>query len=178
MSAFENLIDLRFAVSDHVGNRSISDVFPRLVEMAENDLNSRLRTRWQLQDYTLYFEDEVSTLPPDFLEMYSVAGRERGDYEIGPMTIRVARAGGDRACQYYAKLPTLSCSPTACNWLLSRYPDVYLYGVALQAAKYLRDMDLAAVTASLYGDALKLLQIDDDRARWSVARVRVRGLTP
>ncbi|WP_454916547.1 hypothetical protein [Xanthobacter sediminis] len=37
MSAFQNIIDLRFAVSDHVGSRAISDVFPRLVEMAETD---------------------------------------------------------------------------------------------------------------------------------------------
>lgn len=174
MPAFQNLIDLRFAVSDHVGNRAISDVFPRLVEMAEHDFNSRLRTRMQIKDATLLFEDGVSPLPLDYLEMYELGG----SYSVDGFNVSIPGCGGDRTVKYYAKLPSLTCSPTASNWLLSRYPSAYLYGVGLQAAKHLRDSDLAVVTSSLYAEALDLLRVDDERARWSTASVRVQGMTP
>lgn len=179
MAAFQNIIDLRFGVSDLVGNRAISDVFPRLVEMAENDFNSRFRTRQQLMDATLFFEDGVSPLPPDFLELYEVKGRwANSACQVGSFDITIPCAGGDVDVQYYAKLPTITCSPTATNWLLARHPDVYLYGTALQAAKHLRDAELAVQLSSLYSEAVNLLRVDDERARWGAATVRVQGVTP
>lgn len=174
MSAFDNIIDLRFGVSDMVGNRAISDVFPRLVEMAERDFDSRLRTRMQVKDATLFFEDGASPLPPDYMEMFELSGR----YSVDGFSISMPGAGGDRTVKYYARLPSLTCSPTASNWLLQRYPSVYLYGTGLQAAKHLRDAELAMQASSLYAEAIDLLRVDDERARWSTASVRVGGQTP
>lgn len=178
MTAFQNIIDLRFAVSDHVGNRSISDVFPRLVALAESDLNVRLRTRWQIQNATLAFEGGEAPLPPDFLEMICVGGLGPGAFQVLGWAVAMPGRRGDVEAQYYARIPSLTSSPTACNWVLSKYPAVYLYGVALEAAKFLKDMDTAASTASLYGDALRQMMVADERERWSLASVRVKGPTP
>ncbi len=178
MSAFQNIIDLRFAVADHVGNRAISDVFPRLVALAEDDLNSRLRTRMQIRDFTLTFDEGEAALPPDFLEMIAIKGRGPGDFQVLPLTIRMPCRAGDYEAQYYARLPSITCSPTATNWILQRYPSVYLYGVGLQAAKHLKDAELAVATSSLYAEALQLLTVDDERARWAMAAVRVKGCVP
>lgn len=178
MTAFQNIIDLRFAVSDHVGNRSISDVFPRLVEMAEADFNSRLRTRHQIVDATMTFDDGVSPLPPDFMEILRVGPHHSGSrsFQIDGFNMTIPGFSGDLTMQYYGKLPSLTCSPT--NWLLRQYPSLYLYGVALQAAKHLKDVENAVQTSSLYAEALQLLRIDDERARWSAASIRVKGPTP
>ncbi|MGU3496100.1 hypothetical protein ACLBXM_18820 [Xanthobacteraceae bacterium A53D] len=178
MSAFQNVIDLRFAVADHVGNRDISDVFPRLLVLAESDLNARLRTRWQIQGATLSFEDGEAALPPDFLEMIRVGGRGPGEFQVLGWAIAMPGRKGDVDAQYYARIPSLTSSPTAANWLLMKYPSVYLYGVALEAAKFLKNMDLVVSTASLYGDALRLMAVADERERWSAATVRVKGPTP
>lgn len=178
MAAFMNALDLKMSVSDHVGNRSISDVFPRLVEMAEADFNSRLRTRHQIVDATMTFDDGISPLPPDFMEILRVGPHHSGSrsFQIDGFNMIIPGFSGDLAMQYYGKLPSLTCSPT--NWLLRQYPSLYLYGVALQAAKHLKDMETAVATSSLYAEALQLLRIDDERARWSAATVRVNGLTP
>lgn len=180
MSAIQSYIDLRFAVSDHVGNRAISDVFPRLVQMAEADFNQRLRTRYQITDATLTFEDGVSPLPPDFLELIEVSHRPgmKRRYQIDGFNITIPGISGDLDVQFYAKIPTLTCSPTACNWLLAQFPSVYLYGVGLQAAKHLRDVELSQATDQLYGYALDELKVADERARWSASVVRVQGCTP
>lgn len=180
MTAFQNIIDLRFAVSDHVGNRAISDVFQRLVQMAEADFNSRLRTRHQIVEATLTFDDGLAPLPPDFLEILNVCPRSgmKRQFQIDGFNIRIPGMGGDLDIEYYAKIPTITCSSSASNWLLCQYPTVYLYGVGLQAAKHLKDVDIAVMTSSLYSEALSLLRTDDERARWSAAAVRVRGPTP
>lgn len=196
MGAFHDALDLKTAVGDHVGNRQISDVWPRLVKMAEDDLNSKLRVRQMITDATLTFDEGVSPLPLDFLEILHVygpcgyqmragmqadylrPGSGYNQYQIGPLNITIRGFEGEKDIQYYARIPTLSRSLSACNWLLSQYSNVYLYGVALQAAKYLKDVELALATDQLYAAELANLRIDDERARWSNSVVRVQGMTP
>jgi len=182
MPAFQNIIDLRMAVADHVGNRAISDVFQMLVELAESDLNSRLRTRYQIVESTLYFDDGISAFPPDYMELVSVTdtrGRPlHPSYQVDGFNFTLPGYSGDINVRYYGRLPSLTSSPTASNWLLKRYPAVYLYGVGLQAAKHLKDVELAQATDQLYGYALGALTNDDYRARWANQRVRVQGATP
>lgn len=196
MAMFSDAMDLKTAVGDHVGNRSISDVWDRLVRQAETQLDQRLRTVWQVKDETLTFADGAADLPPDFLEMMHVYGHcgyqmrsgmrvdshrpgtSRTTYSIGPGKIYIRGFTGDKDITYYAKLPTISESLSATNWLLERFPDAYLYGVGLQAAKHLKDVDLALATDQLYGFALDAIKIEDERWRWANGIVRVQGLTP
>lgn len=196
MAAFSNIIDLRFAVGDYVGGRPISDVFPRLVEMIEAEINRDVRVRQQIAATTLTFDEGVAPLPPDFLEIlhvygpcgYQMRAGTQADflrpgsgyhqYEIGPRDITVRGFTGDKDIQYYARIPSLTRDATCCNWLLSRYPGVYLYGVAREAAKHLRDADLALAAQALFEQEIRSLRIDDERARWSGAVVRTQGLTP
>ena len=190
----ENYIDLRFAVSDLISNRIMSDVFPRLVKQAEATFNQRLRTVWQVQDATLYFDEGVAQLPFDFMEVLTLYGRGgrpmragmpsssrvpcSGVYSIGNGSVTIGGFTGELDLNYYAQLPTLTVSPTACNWLLQRYPNAYLYGVGVEAAKFLRDAEQSVVIDGLLAQELSAINIDDERARWSGAIVRVQGLTP
>ncbi|MGN6535208.1 MAG: phage adaptor protein [Mesorhizobium sp.] len=196
MAVFADALDLKTAVGDHVGNRSISDVWPRLVQQAETQLNQRLRTVWQVTDATITMTDGEGDLPSDFLEMIDVFGpcgyRMRAGlpsdlkrpgtsfatYSIGAGKLRIRGFGGDKAVSYYAALPTISGSLSASNWLLEQYGDCYLYGVGLQAAKYLKDVDLAQATDQLFGFAMQAVKIEDERQRWSNSVVRVAGMTP
>lgn len=182
MPVFADTLDLKTAVGDHVGNRSISDVWSRMVQMAEMDLNAKLRTRDQLTDITLYFDSGLSPLPGDFLEVASFPDHCGHDtyprYHLDGFAITIDGFTGEKAFRYYAALPTLSRSLSACNWLLSRFPTVYLYGVGLQAAKHLKDVDLAQATDQLYGYALQSMRMSDERSRWANKAVRVQGCTP
>lgn len=178
MAALENAIDLRFAVGDRVGNRELSDVFPSLLAMAESDLNSRLRTHMQIRTATLTFDEGEAPLPPDCLEMIEIVGLSTTRYQVGPFAVVIPCYKGDKTAQYYASIPSLNAGPTACNWVLARYPGAYIYGVALEAAKHLGDANRAMAMASLYGDEIQRIRVDDERARWPMAVVRPRGLTP
>jgi hypothetical protein len=195
MAAFSNYAGLRLALSEHVSHRNIASVLPRLVQMAESSLNRQLRTRYQITTDTLTFTDGSAALPDDFLEMVSVYGLNGFQYRSGPIAdsqesgtmlyrytvdgsnILINGYSGDRDIVYFAALPSLLNSPNT-NWLLSTYPEVYLYAIGLEAARHLKDPELVAFSENELAKALKSVKIDDDRARWANTTVRVAGLTP
>lgn len=196
MVAIANYGELRSALSDYVDHRNISTVLPRLVQTAESKLNRELRTRYQITSATLTFANGTVDLPADFLEMSDLYGTNGYQYRSGPLSdaqrwgsqfsrysidgasLNIKGFSGDRLIQYFAALPTLTASSATTNWLLDRYPDVYLYAVGLEAARHLKDATLLDLTKGFLADAMRSLKVDDDRARWSNTTVRVQGVTP
>lgn len=196
MAALADYLDLRFAVGDAVGNRNLSDVFPRLIQMAEAYLNKELRTRQQITSVTLTFTNGAAPLPADFLEMLHVFGTSQEQlrdstladsrrvgsmwdrYSVDGGSIYIDGLNGTRDIKYYAKIPTLTASPTTSNWLLADSPDVYLHATTLEAAKFIKDVELAQATKVLLDNAMNELRIADERWRWSNSTVRVAGVTP
>lgn len=192
MAAFNDLLDLRTAVIEHVGNADIADVFPRLVGMAESRLNRTLRLRDQITDATVTMTLGRGPLPADFAEalgLFRVDGleyvqqspqhRDRHNhyYSIQGSEIVAPLIDGVVTLSYYATLPPLA-TITSTNWMLARYPDLYLYAVGLQAAIYLKDVELVGQTRALFIDAYADARADDEAARYSRARVRVAGCNP
>lgn len=193
MSALADFLDLRTAVIEQVGRADIADVFPRLVLMAEARFNRELRTKAQITTATLTFTSGTAALPSDFAEaigLYDSNGYEyvqqptvatkpsygtRYFYAITGSNAYVNGYDGDLTLEYYATVPTVTDSMTDTNWLLAKYPGAYLYGVALEAAKYLRDADMGKAMATLLRQELDDISADDFRARFSRARVRVQG---
>ena len=181
-------LDLRIAVADHVKNRTISEVFPRLVLTAEALLNQELRHTLQI---TLFVPPPPLNLgnpiplPDDFLEAASVQdsfGNELPGTSLGPDNVWTQNVIAK--IYYYAALPTLTTTPTTTNWLLDRFPNVYIYATAFEAAKFLRDAELAKTfyatmpngkRMGLLADELKRLKIDDDRHRFGLSVTRVQG---
>ncbi len=194
MAVFNDLLDLRTAVIEAVGKPEIADVFPRLVGLAEGAIGRDLRTRDMVEQITLPFVSGEAPMPDDVAEiigLYSADGYEyvaqplhqvkpSGTtyyYAINASNILVNGFDGDLTLEYYAKITPLEAM-TDRNWLLDKYPEVYLHGVSLQAAKYLRDIEAAKVYKELYGMALDDARGDDFRQRYARARVRVQGVTP
>ena len=192
-AAFQDWIDLRTAVIEIVDNPGIADVFPRLLALAESSLNRTLRFRDQIKTATITFTDGVAALPLDFAEAIALYASTGYEYvQQAPQTVRANGCyysiensslvsegiSGDLTFQYYASLPPLGETVTTSNWLLQRYPDIYLYAVGLEAAKYVKSGDLIQSTREALGEAIVTARGDDSRARYSRAKVRVAGVTP
>lgn len=194
MTAFADFLDLQTAVVEMVRNPSIADVFPRLVKLAEVTFNRRLRCREQITTDTVTITSGSAALPTDFAAMIGVfdaAGREyigqplqtlqmmqdRGYYALSGSNI-VTKNDEDLSIIYYAKVPTITDSLTDSNWLLQKHPGLYLYGVGLEAAKYLRDADTAQSTMPFLDMEFDAANEQDAQERYGRARVRVQGVTP
>ena len=193
MAAFNDYLDLQTAVVEAVKNTAIVDVFPRLTALAEARMSRRLRCGDQMRDTTLTVASGTANLPGDFAEaigLYDAAGYElvqqptsatritdsRGFYSIYGDTLRTQN--GTYVLAYYAVIPTITGAPIADNWLLLKYPGLYLYEVAYEAAKYLMDVEQAKSYQQLAAQEYTEAQAFDASQRYSRARVRVQGVTP
>jgi hypothetical protein len=195
MTAFADMLDLQVAVVDLIGDETIVEVMPRLVRLAEASFNRKIRAREQITQATLTFASGSATLPTSVAEiigLFDSNGREYlqtslqtvqdgtvfSFYALDAADIVAPGIEGTATLQYYATLSTLTASMTTSNWLLQRYPGVYLYGVGLEAAKFKKDIEAAATIGALLKAEMDDLARDDAGIRYSRARVRVEGVTP
>lgn len=194
MAVFADYLDLRTAVIEVIGNADLTDVFPRLVKMAEADFNRRLRCREMITDTTLTVTSGSAAIPSDLVEIIDLAtsaGVEQvqlslqtydkltnksGFFTVAASTILAADAVYD--FRYYTKVPTLTTGMTTTNWLLAKAPELYLYAVAEKAAKHLANVELATATGSLAETEYANVAGQDYAERYARARVRVAGVTP
>ena len=196
MSAFTDLLDLRTQVGEFIGDPAIVDVFPYVVKLAETGLSRVLRCREQIINTTLTFSDGSASLPSDFVEaigLYDTAGYEyvqqppqsvratggtSAFYTVLASTIEMTAGDGERTLQYYAKLPHVADSMTDSNWLLQKHPGVYLYAVAMEAARWKKDAALMQAIEPILAAEVNAVNEQDHGERYARARVRVAGPTP
>lgn len=99
-------------------------------------------------------------------------------YTISGTTITTyPLSSGNLNIVYYAAIPALSDDdPT--NWLLTRAPQIYLYGTLLEAMPYMEDDARAQTWGVMYEKAVNALKTADLVARSGRMQSRVRFPTP
>lgn len=188
--AFTDYLDLRTAVLETVGRTDITDVFDRFTKLAEARLNRELRCRDQITEANITVSGGTAPLPADFREvigLYDARGYEF--VQQPPQAVKVTNYSfysvsgsnivandGEYLLQYYAAIPTLTTSPTTTNWLLAKYPEVYLYAVSEEAAKFPpMNLEILGGLTELRREAIREAREDDHMQRYARARVRVAG---
>lgn len=202
--------ELRQQVANHFVHTELVPFIPTAVALAEAVFNRRLRTReMQSRAYTTVSQRYLE-LPDDFQEVRSVyitgswhrlefltaeetrrkhrSAVEAGTpvyYSIVALEMELLPAPADSLeleILYYRRIPALGTGRQT-NWLIERHPDVYLYGVLLQAAQYLeghghrRDRRVSE-WASMYQTILDEIHVDNERAEYpgGVLKARARPL--
>jgi hypothetical protein len=197
MAALADYIDLRIAVAEMVDRRDISDVILRMTLSAEAKLNKMLRCREQLTTgATLTFTSGIAPLPSDFLSVETIwdaterfplegsvkqvlqSAQDAYAFSIVGTNVYLYGLTGTRLMDYYAALPTLTTTVTTSNWLLAKCPDLYLYAVSLEVAKWLKNVELAQATDELLKRELSDLQNADAYERYGSSSIRMRSPTP
>ncbi|HEX3156701.1 MAG TPA: hypothetical protein VHV32_18880 [Candidatus Angelobacter sp.] len=74
---------------------------------------------------------------------------------------------------YYASLPALSASQTT-NWLLTKYPNLYLFGSLLFLSAYNINDDRIPVWKAARDDAMARLKADSKRAKFGHSTLQMR----
>jgi hypothetical protein len=203
--ALDNYTDLKSAVADWLDREDLTARVPDFVLMAESMINRDLRVADMEKTATAYLTDGAVALPADFNEPRRILSNATGAYQIALEPLSPTEAGnlypssqsgvpvhytisgntlatypGGGTSQvtmiYYAKLPTLLAYGT--NWLLTKAPDIYLYGSLLHSGPYLGDDGRATTWAQLYQAALEKLQAADQRSRYASSVCRVPGVNP
>jgi hypothetical protein len=204
MGTITNYSTLQSAIGDYLNRADLTSQIPMFIQFVEADLNTRLRSREMVVRATTTNDEEFVELPPDFLQALNlqiVGGKtplryvtlDEADqikaaqiytqviaYTLVDDAIELVPAPANNVqieMVYYQCIPALSSANTT-NWLLSKSPDVYLYGALVHAAPFLMDDQRISTFASFYSQRVEALNLDSDRAVHSgsplVARPRVR----
>lgn len=170
--------------------------FPTFVRLVESDVQKTLDADpAMIGRSTATSAGKYTALPDDFGQMISVdLGENRmasvtavdfaayddinGDplvYAIIGNEIALAPSNTTATISmvYKRTIPALTVSNTT-NWLLTKAPEVYLYGTLLHASVFGWDDGRVPLFQAAYADAVETLRIDGEHRRWGAAPLAPR----
>ena len=196
--------DLKASVADWLHREDLSAAITDFVTLAEARINNELFCQQQITSTTLTTTAGVATvaLPTDWLRLVRLAvsgqynaldfqsptqfasmyaGTTTGipvHYTIEDDSLVLGPTPSDAysiALTYYAAVPALSDSATT-NWLLTKWPNVYLFGALCESAPYTGDDSRLQMWEARFQQALNAARKFDQAARFSgaVPQVAVR----
>jgi hypothetical protein len=193
---FSNYTELKAAVKGWLHRSDLVAQIPDFIALAETGINRIAQVRAMENEVPLALAVSARTipLPAGFTSPLAVWLGATHRHELAPATpeeLPVTSAPGrptywaidgtslafdcpsDAArtvtLRYRGGFRLTDAAPT--NALLTKYPDLYLYGTLLQAAPFIRDNDSIPLWQAMYGQAVKEINATESRAR-AVAPLR------
>jgi hypothetical protein len=204
--AISNYTDLQAAIADFLNRDDLTATIPTFIALAEADMNRTVR-HWRMEKRSIaQLDTQYSAIPADFLEVirFQITSGDMRPLELisqGEMQDRRYRnsdtsgkpayyaitAGEievyptpdgtyDAELYYYARTPALSVAdPT--NWLLTYFPDAYLYSALVHSAPYLQEDARIQVWAALQQNAINAINAESEKSKFGGAgrRLKIRA---
>jgi hypothetical protein len=174
------------AIADVLMRDDLTSQIPLFVRLCESSNRRSLRVGDMETYSTAEMVDGEVTLPTDFIEVIDIHGEDLYQswsqitlgqaqrdypapssgipafYSITGNVLKTYPNGGDGDVSliYYAAPPALT--PGNTNWLLTKAPDVYLYGSLKHSAPWLEDDNRIQVWEGLYQQALSEVRRTDE----------------
>lgn len=184
MVTFNNVTELKEELAEWLNRTDLNHRLDRFIGLAEANFRDRLFHRNQLTraSTTLFEGDEFIQLPTDFVKQYLFYIEGPTKYRkqlknvtqaelvklypndmrdiptaysiVGSEAWLTPKCSGTMSIEmnYYAKVPSLL--EYSSNWLLSQYPDIYLYGTLAVANAALQNNDEATKYNEQYEKAV------------------------
>lgn len=195
--------ELQSSIADWLLRDDLTSVIPTFISLAEAKFNRRIRDYRMVKRATAQVDTAYFAIPSDWQEnvrfqlntspittleyvtpdqaaeekrLYNSSGRPAFFTMIGDefQIVPAPDSTYDAELTYYSKIPALSASNTS-NWLLTKAPDIYLYGALMEAAPYLDDDARIQVWGGLLEQSMEALQIESDRAKTGSSSIRMRA---
>lgn len=202
MGTIVDYATLQSTIADYLNRADLSSQIQTFIQLVEADLNTRLRAREMIVRAQAQSNAEFVQLPFDWLEAINLQlidgvsplryiTLDKSDqvnhaksytspafYSLMNGAIEIVPPPSDDIeieMIYYGKIPALSDSNTT-NWLLTKAPDVYLYGALTHAAPFLMDDQRTQVFGQVYLSRVESLREESEKSLHSgsplVARTR------
>jgi len=205
--AITNYGELKSAVSDFLNRSDLDSVIPTFIDFAEAEFNRNLRVRQMVKRAGAVIDARFSAVPADFIEakdlvvvdvnpvqplsfvtQQEMAQQRNFEYTTAGVPINFTVVGDQfefvptpdteysLEMAYFAKIDALEDDADT-NWLLTDYPDLYLYTALMHSAPYLKDDERTTVWAQLATKAREELLAREASASFngSTPKIRVRS---
>lgn len=200
--AITSYTELKTAIANWLNRDDLTAVIPDFIDLTEADMNRKVR-HWRMEKRsTATLDARYTEIPSDFMEAirFHLEVDQRPIELLTPLALQQRReqnanAGGKPQfyaviagqlelwptpdasytgeLYYYGRTPALSDSNTS-NWLLTYFPDVYLYGSLVHAAPYLIDDQRLGVWSALYQSAIDGINANNEKAKFGGSGLRMQ----
>jgi hypothetical protein len=174
---------LKASVADWLARNDLTSQIPDFITIAEATIGRSLRVREMVQRATATIDDQYVDAPTDFegpISLRLTDGTKRAldwidlakleDYQsfwdettgvparytvLGTSLVFSPAPSGNHDYQliYYASIPSLD-GDNETNWLLTKHPDMYLWGALTAAAPFLEEDPRVATWGALFVKAV------------------------
>ena len=202
-----NYGELKSTIADFLNRSDLTSVIPTFIDFAEAEFNRNLRVRQMVLRAEAQIDARFSAVPADFIEakdlvivttnpvqplefitqqemaqnrntIYTSASTPRYFSVVGGQFEFVPTPDQQYSLEmsYFAKIDALSDDADT-NWLLTDYPDIYLYTSLMHSAPYLKDDERIGVWAQLAAKAREELLARDSSSSFngSTPRIKIRS---
>jgi hypothetical protein len=197
-----NYAELQTAINNWSDRKDLADRNPEFISLAEAKFNRNLRLMEMeaIVTGTLSAASTTIAFPSDCLQItklqingsvkYTIEQTTKNllitdypdpgsgtpaEYAINGNQIEIrppADSDYTYELSYYQKIPDLATNST--NWLLTLYPDAYLYGCLLEVAPYLKNPEETAVWSAQYNKVMIQMIKTDKTSRFGAGPIRMR----
>lgn len=194
---------LKANIASWLNRSDLSSEIDTFIDLAEADMMRKLR-HWRMEARTtLSVSGQYTDLPADFIEAQRVVASASAPVRMELMArgemqqLREAANDTGGTPQYYAitggqlevypspdatysvdlaylQRPADLDDTDTTNWVITYYPDIYLYGALVHSAPFLMDDPRLAIWQGLYEKALAEANFESDRARYGGASPRMK----
>jgi hypothetical protein len=203
---FTNYVELQAELADWLNRSDLTANIKAFITLAEKFLSRQLRCEEQRSILPISITGEYFPLPPTFRlaenvamtdaqgceieyvtpqafigkkQIYAPSGKPRFFTFVGRQ-MRFApvpdTASYDAQLDYYAEIPPLD-DVNQTNWVLDKYPDLYLYGSLWYANQFLRDAEGIVFASQSLTDAIEAVRMETERAKvTTTAKVRFAAI--
>ena len=200
--AITNYVTLKAAIADFLNRDDLTAVIPTFIDFAQDKINRDLRTRQMIARATANIDSQYNAFPPNFLQVRDIrlntnpvqaleyvsseqqnqersrnatSGRPRLFSVIGESFEVFPTPDTSYECEiaYYEKIPDMTADSDT-NWLLTKSPELFVYGSLVHSAPYLKDEDKIVIWQTLYRDVFNSLTLEDEKSRFSGTTPRMR----
>ena len=192
--ALANYTDLQAAIADWLDRTDLTARIPDFVRMVEAEVQTQLDDPAQYTSAPLTLVAGNAALPADFGALISIADSTIGRIEqvsasqfadfqsssgfprvfaVTANQFSVLPAGPGTVTVLYRKgIPALASNAT--NWLLTRMPNLYLYGSLMHAEFFAWNDERLPTIKAKYDELLAQLLIDGERRKFGSAPLAPR----
>ena len=200
--AITSYTELKTAIANWLNRDDLTAIIPDFIALTEADIQRKVR-HWRMEERsTATLDARYTQLPDGFLEAvrFHLDVDERPIELLTPLALQQRRQGNSDAggkpqfyaiiagqievwptpdgsytgeLYYYARTATLTDSNTS-NWVLTHFPDAYLYGALVHAAPYLVDDQRIGTWAALYQSAIDGINANNDKAKFGGSGLRLQ----
>ena len=192
-----NFEQLKAVIAEFANRQDLEAMIPTFIQLTEARLKrdlrdvTRMTERAEAMVHGEYFplpcswvetikviaDGHVLRLADSFnIERVELSGGPKYYRHVGDQMQLLPPAGEEpvRFVMEYISFPDGLSDENPTNWVLTDYPDIYIYGAMLQIAPFLHDDARVPLWSQAYGEAISAANISSQKAKASGSALRLQ----